>query len=123
MQPQWVFDCVNYRKLLSVEDFFTGVELPPHLSPFVQEQEGDYIPPERQAMLEENEKAESAKEKEDEKGKSSKGLSCRLLAVPLEAVYERQRGCAENKDLENENLRQKKKHIKQQIRKHVIHVI
>ena len=53
MQPQWVFDCVNYRKLPPVEDYFPGVELPPHLSPFVKEEEGDYIPPERQAMLEE----------------------------------------------------------------------
>ena len=44
---------MNHRKLLAVEDYFPGVDLPPHLSPFVQEEEGDYIPPERQTMLEE----------------------------------------------------------------------
>ena len=47
-----MFDSVNYRKLLAVDEYFPGAVLPPHLSPFVQEEEGDYVPPERQAMLE-----------------------------------------------------------------------
>ncbi|XP_064461304.1 pescadillo homolog [Ornithodoros turicata] len=51
VQPQWVFDCVNYKKLLPVEEYFPGVDLPPHLSPFVEEKEGDYVPPEKTAML------------------------------------------------------------------------
>lgn len=42
-----------------MEDYFPGVELPPHLSPFVEEQEGDYVPPERQAMLEEQRQTEA----------------------------------------------------------------
>ena len=59
---------MNHRKLLPVEDYFPGVELPPHLSPFVQEEEGDYVPPERQAMLEEQKQAgrDSETEKEEE---------------------------------------------------------
>lgn len=51
IQPQWVFDSVNARTLLPVEDYFPGVILPPHLSPFVEEEEGDYVPPEKQKML------------------------------------------------------------------------
>ncbi len=51
IQPQWVFDCVNSRSLLPVEDYFPGTMLPPHLSPFVEEGEGDYIPPERQRLI------------------------------------------------------------------------
>ncbi len=47
-----------------MEDYFPGVDLPPHLSPFVKEEEGDYIPPERQAMLEE---MEQEKTQEDDK--------------------------------------------------------
>lgn len=32
-------------------DYFPGVLLPPHLSPFVTEQEGDYVPPEKLKLL------------------------------------------------------------------------
>nr|CAG4636144.1 EOG090X05E6 [Eubosmina coregoni]SVE69773.1 EOG090X05E6 [Eubosmina coregoni] len=51
IQPQWVFDCINFRRLLPVEDYFIGANLPPHISPFVTERLGDYIPPEKQALL------------------------------------------------------------------------
>ncbi|XP_056384626.1 pescadillo homolog [Hyla sarda] len=51
VQPQWVFDSVNAHLLLPVEDYFPGVLLPPHLSPFVEEKEGDYVPPEKQRLL------------------------------------------------------------------------
>lgn len=33
--------------MLPVENYFPGTVLPAHLSPFVEEKEGDYIPPER----------------------------------------------------------------------------
>nr|CAG4647020.1 EOG090X05E6 [Megafenestra aurita]SVE92363.1 EOG090X05E6 [Megafenestra aurita] len=51
IQPQWVFDCINFRRLLPVEDYFIGANLPPHISPFVTERDGDYVPPERQMQL------------------------------------------------------------------------
>jgi len=51
IQPQWVFDSVNARKLLPVKDYFPDEVLPPHLSPFVEETEGEYVPPEKQKLL------------------------------------------------------------------------
>ncbi|KRY22354.1 Pescadillo -like protein [Trichinella patagoniensis] len=52
IQPQWIFDCVNARMLLPVEDYYVGVKLPPHLSPFTEEKEGDYVPIEKIKLLE-----------------------------------------------------------------------
>uniref|UniRef100_A0A671PCV8 Pescadillo homolog n=1 Tax=Sinocyclocheilus anshuiensis TaxID=1608454 RepID=A0A671PCV8_9TELE len=75
IQPQWVYDCVNEKILLPVEEYFLGVTLPPHLSPFVEESEGDYVPPEKLKLLalqrgekprEETEEEEEGDEEEDD---------------------------------------------------------
>lgn len=50
VQPQWIFDSVNRRKLLPTNKYFLGVTLPPHLSPFVNLKDDDYIPPEEKAL-------------------------------------------------------------------------
>ena len=51
MQPQWVADCINARRLLPVEKYSPGSSLPPHLSPFVEEAEGEYVPPEKRQLM------------------------------------------------------------------------
>ncbi|KAL6114250.1 pes1 [Pungitius sinensis] len=68
IQPQWVYDCVNAKILLPVEDYFLGVTLPPHLSPFVEEKDGDYVPPEKLKImaLQRGEKPVPALEEEEE---------------------------------------------------------
>ncbi|NXD03361.1 PESC protein, partial [Certhia familiaris] len=78
LQPQWVFDSVNTKLCLPVADYFPGVLLPPHLSPFVTEKEGDYIPPEKLKLLAlqrgENpgEESEEEEEEEEEEGDNDK---------------------------------------------------
>lgn len=48
IQPQWVVDCVNRKTLLPTEEYGPGKTLPPHLSPFIDEEEtrqaGGYVP-------------------------------------------------------------------------------
>ncbi|KNC86728.1 hypothetical protein SARC_01148 [Sphaeroforma arctica JP610] len=44
VQPQWVYDCINAKALLNTEKYGPGCVLPPHLSPFVEYDEGDYVP-------------------------------------------------------------------------------
>ncbi|XP_062814530.1 pescadillo homolog isoform X2 [Anolis carolinensis] len=74
LQPQWVFDSVNAKLCLPVGDYFPGVALPPHLSPFVSEKEGDYIPPEKLKLLalqrgdNPGEESESGEEEEEGEG-------------------------------------------------------
>lgn len=46
VQPQWVYDSINFRKLMRTETYEPGKTLPPHLSPFVEYKEGDYVPEE-----------------------------------------------------------------------------
>uniref|UniRef100_A0A2C9LDR6 BRCT domain-containing protein n=1 Tax=Biomphalaria glabrata TaxID=6526 RepID=A0A2C9LDR6_BIOGL len=51
IQPQWIFDCFNARTILPAKEYFPGVPCPPHLSPFVEEKEGDYIPEDKVKFL------------------------------------------------------------------------
>lgn len=44
IQPQWIYDCVNARRILPTKGYHVGDILPPHLSPFEVYEEGDYVP-------------------------------------------------------------------------------
>ncbi|CCJ29056.1 unnamed protein product [Pneumocystis jirovecii] len=44
IQPQWVYDCINKKKILNTDEYAPGSLLPPHLSPFVNVNDNEYNP-------------------------------------------------------------------------------
>ena len=44
VQPQWVFDSANARILMHTSKYSPGLRPPPHLSPFVQTDDEEYVP-------------------------------------------------------------------------------
>jgi pescadillo protein len=44
VQPQWILDCTNFMFLLPIDKYGVGKSLPPHLSPWVDNDEEGYKP-------------------------------------------------------------------------------
>merc|ERR1712042_42642 len=101
IQPQWLFDCVNAGHMLPVNDYVPGSVLPPHLSPFVEEKEDEYIPPERKEILRrekerllgdkkvEDTDAESPVVAGEEMSAEEKKLAVMMMPKKKKALYEK----------------------------------
>jgi len=44
VQPQWIIDCSNFMYILPIAKYSVGITLPPHLSPWVDDEEEGYKP-------------------------------------------------------------------------------
>lgn len=44
IQPQWILDCANFLFILPIARYAVGATLPPHLSPWVDDEEEGYKP-------------------------------------------------------------------------------
>ncbi|KAI4963947.1 hypothetical protein ZWY2020_008639 [Hordeum vulgare] len=44
VQPQWIFDCVNILRVIPTDDYIVGRVPPPHLSPFVDNDQEGHMP-------------------------------------------------------------------------------
>jgi len=124
VQPQWIFDCVNTKKLLAVNEYVPGALLPPHLSPFVEEQDEDYIPPERKQILKEEKEllAKDAKKDPEEvqvggKRKANDGnmsgeekkLALMMLPKKKKALYDKIMHSKKKKATKVRNLEEKRR--------------
>lgn len=80
IQPQWVYDSINMRMLLPTDEYVIGATLPPHLSPFVNEKKGDYVPPDKLKLLNLRKQFEAEKASEDKVNKGEAGVESELEA-------------------------------------------
>lgn len=65
IQPQWIWDCANQGKLLRPDLYAPGATLPPHLSPWVKANKGEYDPTKPLEEQEREGEAEEAQEESD----------------------------------------------------------
>ena len=90
VQPQWAYDCINAGKLMAAEPYHVGKTLPPHLSPFVEAREGDYVPDQNQfegetedLVMESGDEEESEDEEEEEDEDESEDEDAEVRNRPL----------------------------------------
>ncbi|KAG1461583.1 hypothetical protein G6F56_005697 [Rhizopus delemar] len=121
VQPQWVADCINAKKIVKPSLYEPGAELPAHLSPFVEARAGDYVPTTGAESDEEEEDLEEVEEVEKKPKKRTaaeieeeelKEMSTVMMTNKQKKLYSKMKYGIQQKANEAAKLEEKKKTIK-----------
>lgn len=116
VQPQWIFDSSNFRFMLPVKKYSVGAALPPHLSPWVNDDEEGYKPAYKE-QIEKMKNGELLSEDEDADiavhniEKSSKGIDQNSLEEEESDKTEDQSSSEEESDPSDEEVEESKEII------------
>lgn len=116
VQPQWIFDSSNFRFMLPVKKYSVGAALPPHLSPWVNDDEEGYKPAYKE-QIEKMKNGELLSEDEDADiavhniKKSSKGIDQNSVEEEESDKSEDQSSSEEEHDTSDEEVEESKEII------------
>ena len=108
VQPQWILDCTNFMYVLPIEKYGVGKALPPHLSPWVDNDEEGYKP----AYAEEIEKLKRGEVIEEGEKVDDDSVSVDAGEKSEEEVADEEDSESESESEEEGNIKRKKEDLK-----------
>lgn len=87
IQPQWILDCANFLFILPIARYAAGTTLPPHLSPWVDDEEEGYKPKYAEE-IERLKNGETVDDSEEMNAENSEELEVEKVAEEVDAAEE-----------------------------------